>query len=355
MSNGINRDPLTTRPLAPTDLDHVLSRTEGLWQAVRGGQVLLTGGTGFFGRWLAETFLHAHTALNLGARLTILSRAPHSFAARAPHLCNHPAVSLLQGDIRTFAFPSGHFAHIIHAATDAVVPPASSDEDQYTAIVDGTQRVLEFAAAAGTEKLLLTSSGAVYGPQPRSLLHVAEDQPFAPSEHVYTRGKRMAEALCAEHNSGRLHCTIARGFAFIGPHLPLRAHFAAGNFLGDVLAGRDVEIAGDGAPLRSYLYAADLAIWLWTILLRGQPGRAYNVGSEEAVSIRELAERTIAVVNPELRIHVAQQPLAEGAPARYVPSTQRARSELGLTAWIGLDESIRRTAAWHGSSHKAQP
>ena len=358
MSNGINRNPLTIRPLAPTDLDHVLSHTEGLWQAVRGGQVLLTGGTGFFGRWLAETFLHAHKTLSLGARLTILSRAPRAFAAQAPHICGHPAVSLLQGDIRTFAFPSGHFAHVIHAATDAVVPPGSSDDDQYTAIVDGTRRVLEFAAAAGTEKFLLASSGAVYGPQPRSLLHAAEDQPFAPSEHVYTRGKRMAEALCAEHNSGRLHGAIARGFAFIGPHLPLRAHFAAGNFLGDALAGRDVAIAGDGTPLRSYLYAADLAIWLWTILLRGVPGRAYNVGSEEAVSIRELAERTVAVVSPGLPVRVARQPPADGAaPPRYVPSTRRARTELGLKTWIGLDEAIRRTAAWHRASASvgAQP
>ena len=346
-------DTKAARPLARTDLDHFLEHTEDLWSAVRAERVLLTGGTGFFGAWLTETFLHANRTLHLGAQLTVLSRAPQAFTARAPHLCADPSLSMLQGDVRTFPFPSGQFAHVIHAATDAVVPPSSSDADQYSAIVDGTRRVLEFAAAAGAERFLLTSSGAVYGPQPRSVLHISEDHPPAPSEHVYTTGKRMAESLCRQQH--KVHCTIARGFAFMGPHLPLHAHFAAGNFLCDALENRDVAIAGDGTPLRSYLYAADLAIWLWTILLRGEPGRAYNVGSEQAVSIQALAEATVSAVNPGLRVRVAQPPPpAEIPPPRYVPSTQRARAELGLAAWIGLDESIRRTAVWHRGTHQAQ-
>ena len=351
------------RPLARTDLDHVLEHTENLWADIRSERVLLTGGTGFFGSWLTETFLHANQTLRLGAQLAILSRAPEKFATRAPHLAGNPAVFLLRGDVRSFAFPGGHFAHIVHAAADAVVPPTSSPQaheaHQYATIVDGARRVLEFADAAGTERLLLASSGAVYGPQPLSVLHIAEDHPFAPSDNLYTAGKRTAESLCSEQPGDRLHCTIARGFAFLGPHLPLHAHFAAGNFLWDALEGRDVAVAGDGAPLRSYLYAADLAIWLWTILLRGQRGRAYNVGSEEAVSIRTLAQRTVAVVNPELRVRVAQEPPAGGtAPPRYVPSTARARTELGLETWIGLDEAIRRTAAWHrgaGTGAEARP
>ncbi len=235
-------DTRAARPLARTDLDHFLEHTEDLWGAVRKQRVLLTGGTGFFGTWLAETFLHANRTLHLGAQLTVLSRAPQAFAARAPHLCADPSLCMLQGDVRSFAFPAGHFAHVVHAATDAVVPPSSSDAEQYSAIVDGTRRVLEFAAAAGAERFLLTSSGAVYGPQPRSLLHIAEDQPPASSEHVYTTGKRIAESLCQQQPG--LHCTIARGFAFMGPHLPLRAHFAAGNFLCDALDGRAIAIAG---------------------------------------------------------------------------------------------------------------
>jgi dTDP-glucose 4,6-dehydratase len=334
------------RPLAQIDLDHVLEHTARLWAELRSERILLTGGTGFFGLWLVETFLHANRTLGLGARLAVLSRNPGAFAKRAPRLCADPSLSLLEGDIRTFTFPPGHFGCVIHAATDSVVPASSSAAQQYAVIVDGTRRVLEFAKAAGTGRLLFVSSGAVYGPQPLPISHIDEEQPFASSDSAYTLGKRDAESLCL-HAGASLRSNVARGFAFLGPHLPLDAHFAAGNFLRNALEGHDVAILGDGTPLRSYLYTADLAIWLWTILLKGS-GRAYNVGSEDAISIQGLAGRIIAGVDPSLQIRVAHQqnwPLP--APSRYVPSTRRARSELGLMSWISLDEAIRRTAAWH--------
>ncbi len=358
--------PSAIQPLEAADLDHVLARTlelsGGVWEELRGERVLLTGGTGFFGMWLTESFLHINRRLGLGARLVVLSRRPAAWLGRAPHLAASDALRVVEGDVRSFAFPTGRFACVVHAATESVVPAGTSEEAQYSAIVEGTRRVLAFAAEAGAGRFLLASSGAVYGSvsgltaadQPllvqadRPLL-VREDQPFAPSASVYARGKREAEALCV--TSG-VPCTIARGFAFVGPHLPLDAHFAVGNFLRDALAGRAIEVKGDGTPLRSYLYAADLAVWLWTILLKGAARRAYNVGSEEAVSIGELAGRVAAGVAPlvgeRVGVRVAMRASeGAGAPARYVPSTQRARAELGLEAWIGLDEAIRRTAAWH--------
>ncbi len=334
------------RPLDGGDLDHVLERTGELWEQVRGKRILLTGGTGFFGSWLVESFLHANQLLRLRAQLFILSRKPQAFAARSPQLALHPAVTLLEGDIRSFAFPEGRFSCVIHAATDSAVP-AKAAAEEYSVIVDGTRRVVEFAAAAGAERMLLVSSGSIYGPQPLSVSHIDEEHPFARSESAYAVGKRDAESLCLKARLG-MHVSIARGFAFVGPHLPLDRHFAAGNFLRNALEGRDIAIRGDGTPLRSYLYAADLAVWLWTILLKGSAGRAYNVGSEEAISIQGLAGRVIAGVDPLLQIRVAhQQNWPPPAPARYVPSTRRARVELGLESWIGLDEAIRRTAAWY--------
>ena len=282
--------------------------------------------------------------------MTVLTRSPRAFADRAPRLCADPALELLQGDIRSFAFPPGHFGFIIHAAADSVVPASVAAAAQYGSIVEGMRRVLKFAAAAGAARLLFVSSGAVYGTQPPSLLRMDEEQPFAPSGTAYTLGKRDAEALCLKAPSG-LHCGIARGFSFLGPHLPLDAHFAAGNFLRDALVGRDVVLREDGTPLRSYLYAADLAIWLWTILFEGADGRAYNVGGDEAVSIQQLAQRVVAIVDPGLPVRVTQSPAAPVAPSRYLPSTRRARSELGLEAWINLDEAIRRTAAWHRQAY----
>lgn len=338
-------------PVSAGDLEHFVQYTESLAPRFRRKRILLTGGTGFFGTWLVEGFLALNRRHELHSHLSILTRNPEDFSRRSPHLASNPALSTFRGDIRNVAFPDGHYDYVIHAATDSVVPALSSQEDQYTVIVEGTRRVLEFASRAGVERMLYVSSGAVYGPQSLSVLHVREDDPFQPDDSVYMQGKREAERLCLEHQDRKLACVLARGFAFLGPHLPLRAHFAAGNFLADALYGMDIEIRGDGTPLRSYLYTADLAIWLWTLLLRGGASQAYNVGAEESVSIRELAERTVAIVNPRLHVHVRGEAPPSGLPPpRYVPCTQKAREELGLKARIGLEEALRRTAAWHRSA-----
>ena len=335
-------------PLA-SDLDHVLAQTHGLWEELRGARVFLTGGTGFFGCWLLETFLWANDRLRLGASIVVLTRDASGFAGKAPHLAGHPSVTLHDGDVRTFAFPRGAFSHVIHGATtsSAVVEPA----DMFDTIVEGTRRALDFARHAGATRFLLTSSGAVYGRQPPELTHVPEDYRGGPdsadANQVYAEGKRAAEMLCAVYADVRLKPTIARCFAFVGPYLPLDAHFAIGNFIRDALQGGPIRVAGDGTPYRSYLYAADLAIWLWTILLRAQSMRPYNVGSEAAVSIDDLAHLVARTVAPGVTVSVALAPVA-GAPAnRYVPSAARADSELALRVTLPLVDAVRRTAEWH--------
>jgi dTDP-glucose 4,6-dehydratase len=92
------------------------------------------------------------------------------------------------------------------------------------------------------------------------------------------------------------------------------------------------------------LHAADLALWLWMLLVRGESGRAYNVGSDQAVSIRELAEATAREAG--VNVEIAKAPNPSVKPPRYVPSVERARRELGLEILIPLPEALRRTLAW---------
>jgi nucleoside-diphosphate-sugar epimerase len=212
------------------------------------------------------------------------------------------------------------------------------------------------AKRSGCKRVLFISSGAVYGPQPPEISHVTED--YLGSPHLYHQGsaygeaKRMAEVLCAIYSRRYGVDTVAaRCFAFVGPYLNLRIHFAVGNFIRDGLEGKPITVKGDGTPLRSYLYAADLTVWLWTLLTKGRPGTAYNVGSEDAVSIADLASR-VAKCFESREVRILGVRKTETPVEQYVPSTHKARSELNLNQWVDLDTAISRTVEWHRSAAK---
>lgn len=336
------------------DLEEIATNTSKLWNELRGQNVFITGGTGFFGCWLVESFCHVNRKFGLRAHATVLTRNPEAFAQKCPHLGSDPALTLLRGDVRTFTFPDGQYPYIIHAATEASARQAAEKPlEMFSTIVGGTERILDFAATQGTRKFLLTSSGAIYGKQPDNMTHVPEGYSGAPDPldpySVYGEGKRTAELLCTLFSRKfDIECKIARCWAFCGPYLPLDQHFAIGNFIGNALAGDAIEIKGDGTPRRSYLYAAELTEWLWTILFRAPPLKAINVGSDQDVSILELAQIVAETLSPQTQIHLARQPIPGFPPSRYVPSVERAGELLGLRQTIGLQECIRRTAKWFG-------
>ncbi len=335
------------------DLEHILLHTKDLWEELRGQRLFITGGTGFFGCWLLESFVWANDKLKLNAEAHVLARNPSALQKKASHLANHPSVHLYAGDVRSFKFPKGEFSHIIHAATKA---SASLNNENpllmLDTIVDGTRCALEFARSCCAQKFLLISSGAVYGKQPAEITHIPENYNGAPDmqdpRSAYGEGKRLAELQCAIYS--RLYgveTKIARCFAFVGPYLPLDTHFAIGNFIRDGMNGDTIRINGDGTPYRSYLYAADLAIWLWNVLIRGTSCRPYNIGSEHDVTISALARTVAGLCQPPVNVHIIGKPVRGKAAERYVPSTQRVKADLGVSEFIDLQASILRTIRWH--------
>jgi dTDP-glucose 4,6-dehydratase len=320
------------------------------WEPYGQSRVLLTGGTGFVGKWLLEFLLWAIDELDLDSAVTVLTRDPGAFRSAHPRLATHPRVTLLQGDVLTMQPLEERFTHVIHGATEASVKlNLESPRLMFDTIVEGTRRVLDVARRSGARRFMFVSSGAVYGRLPPDISHVSEEYPGAPDPcargSAYGEGKRAAELLCAiAANETGMETVIARCFAFSGPYLPLDAHFAIGNFVRDALAGGPIRVGGDGTPLRSYLYGADLAVWLWTMLAQGQSGRAYNVGSEAVVSIAELAATVARVLGIARDVEIAGRPVPGRLPERYVPSTRRAREELGLLETFDLGTAILRMA-----------
>ena len=155
----------------------------------------MTGATGFWGTWLLESFAHARQAHNLDAHLTFLSRDPEAFLAQRPHLASCKYLQPMRGDVRDFEIERSGFTHIIHAATPASAALNESQPlEMFSTIVDGTRRVLDLAQGCGARRLLLASSGAIYGPQPAHITHVEEDFEGSPRlddrKSAYGHGKR---------------------------------------------------------------------------------------------------------------------------------------------------------------------
>lgn len=321
---------------------------------MRGQRLFVTGGSGFFGAWLLESFAYANRAASLSAQATVLTRDPNAFRNKFPHLAADSSIALIVGDVRDFDFPAGNFHAVIHAAAESYARTTpSSPADELATILQGTSRTLEFAATHGVRKFLYVSSGAVYGRQPAAIAHLEEDFAGAPAPYAanaaYAEGKRGAEALCAAFaEQYPMACKIARCFAFVGPHLPLDAHFAIGNFIRDAMRGECIRVNGDGTPKRSYMYAADLAAWLWHILFRGPSLDPIHVGSGDAIAMAELARLVAQTIAPACPVQIARHADPNAPPEQYVPSVRKAERLLGLKCEIPLMEAIRRTAAWHG-------
>ena len=315
-------------------------------------RILLTGGTGFFGRALLRHFLSSRKATV--ARVYVLSRDPQRFQSSYPSLATNEQIRFVQGNIEDRqSLPwNADFTHVLHAATDSTVGPQLKPLERFNQIIDGTRNVLDLAVATNAKRFLLTSSGGIYGQQPADLEAIPEDWPGCPplemATSAYSQAKRAAEHLCGLYQDAHgLHTIVARCFAFVGPDLPLDVHFAIGNFIQDALYADAINVAGDGTPLRTYLDQRDLAKWLWTLLLQGMDGQAYNVGSDRVISIAELAHLVRDLIAPEkaVRILGSADPTAERN--RYVPSIKKIQKLHDLQVEVSLEEAIASTAKAH--------
>ena len=318
--------------------------------------LLLTGGTGFFGLSLLRHWLALE---QLGANLpqvTLLSRDPQRFITLHPEFANRAWLCFAAGDMleRSSLPHNQSFSHVLHAAADSTHGPLLTPLERYDQIVQGTRNLLDLACGCGARRFLLTSSGAVYGAQPAHLPAVDESWAGRPdpmqASSAYGMGKLAAEHLCALYAQAYgLQTVVARCFAFVGPDLPLDVHFAIGNFIRDALWADEITVHGNGSPVRSYMDQTDLACWLLALLEQGRNGQAYNVGSPEAISIADLAKLVGKLIAPGKPIQILGQALADGPRNLYVPNVSKAMGDLGLVNKVTLANAIANAAAAHSN------
>ena len=307
-------------------------------------KILITGGTGFFGKALLRHWSGESEIGKTVPEISVLSRDPETFKKNYPELTKNNWINFIKGDILVpESIINGKYSHIIHGATDSTNSSKLTKLERYKQIVNGTQNMLDYAIKNKIKRFLLTSSGGVYGEQPKELNKIEETFNGKPDtlnpNNVYSIAKISAEHLCTIYQATyNLETVIARCFTFVGRDLPLKEHYAIGNFINDAITNNEIIIQGDGTPIRTYMDQRDLARWIIKILEYGKSGNAYNVGSEEKVSLNELAlvvRNTIAKNSK-----IIKKNNKESNRIKYVPSVKKAKTELNLEIEYNLKESL---------------
>ena len=338
-------------PRFEEQLAQVVSRCTPLWEKLDRKSIVITGGTGFFGRWILESIVAARNQLGVDLHVTVITRNSGAFATRAPHIAASNAIRFHQTDMTDFRPPEGRVDFVIHgAATPAKDSFQGIDTlSRFDTAVSGMRSILELASRSGAEKMLMLSSGSIYGEFPDSIGSVPESYLGAPSplstEASLGHGKRVSEFLCSYYaETFGLSVTIARCFSFVGAFLPLTIQYAIGNFIRDALLGDAIIVRSDGSPVRSYMFMGDLVVWLLTLLLHGQTRTAYNVGSDDGHALGDVARLVGQLLAPEKPVLIQGE--KSDQPRRfYVPDVSLARSQFDLSIWTSLEDGIRNTSS----------
>jgi nucleoside-diphosphate-sugar epimerase len=288
--------------------------------------LLIIGGTGFFGKSILDVFVRGGLDIYGIKRITIGARRVEGFKLSYPELINSH-VHLCCMDITVCdTLPEADL--VIHAAS-------SSDARDYLADSLGHRQNIEVSTTNYCElakkfhnnsKIVYCSSGAVYGQQDADVEFISEESHFqdvcemVDYKREYALGKRASELAIQNLGFEGLNVSIARCFAFYGKYLPKEQHFAYGNFISAAEQGKTIEVYAKNRVFRSYMHADDMVHALMHVALDARPEcPIYNVGSDEAIEIRDLAKK----IAKEYNVGVNIADIQDDSIDRYVPEIKR--------------------------------
>lgn len=335
------------------DCRRILDSRDKTLEPLRQSELVVVGGTGFVGTWIAEMVAALNDEYQFGIKLSLISRNADQFLDRWPHLGGRADFKLIKSDARQLVQFPMNADWVIHAAANPDVRThASNPFDTASVIVDGTMALMKTAERLSRlKKILYLSSGLVCGPQPAAPKGLAENAAGAPDPNasfVYSNAKRFAETICsAARMQSRIPVLVARPFSFIGPYQSLDTPWAQTTFLSDALQGHPIRVLGDGQVVRSYLYGSDAAYWFLRILTAGPGGDVVNVGSPVGITLEALAKEVAKNFEPSPEVLFNTSPKSAGRAAQLLPDTTHAQKDYGLAVLTPLDEAIKLTAQWH--------
>lgn len=342
------------------DLEAVLACAENDLRTLSGKHILLTGCTGFMGKWIVESLIYANKKLHSAIHLHLLTRDKSRFLRNMNSALDTEYLHFLECDIANLTpdlLPACDY--IIHGSNLNNDGSSSWAWRHMNSAITGLQNILAVADFFKSNRGVFLSSGASHAAvhNAATTLQIKEPVDFSKKElsegNVYGLTKHFLEVmLAAWFSEGKTTFPIARCFTFLGAHMPLAGTQAAGNFFNDALHGRAVCIKGDGRAVRSYMYGVDMVVALLAILVRGQASRLYNVGSEKSVTIGEMAHMIAQFANVPTSI-LNNAVVAGNAPSYYVPEVRSLEEQLGVNPVFSLDEALESTWHWLLQRHSA--
>ncbi|MBU2647041.1 NAD(P)-dependent oxidoreductase [bacterium] len=322
------------------------------FSVLKNESILITGGTGFMGSWLAESIAYLNDNHRFGIKLTLVARNMDRFRENQPHLASRNDIFLLEKNVRDLIDIPEDVSWIIHAAGTPDNRVHSSDPlDVINTIANGTMQVLDASTRlSNLKKIVNISSGWIYGSQPKEMSHVPEWHIGGPNSTLttsaYAEAKRMGETICSVYKGQfRIPMVTLRPFAFIGPYQMIDKPWAINNFINDAINGGPIKILGNENTIRSYLYPSDMANWILTALCEGESGLVLNLGSSEGCSLREVADLICHCI-PGETVVISQTLNRKPKYSIFVPDVTKAREELGLELSVSLHDAIQRTIEW---------
>jgi UDP-glucose 4-epimerase len=314
-------------------------------------RVLVTGGAGFIGSHLTEALVARGDDVWV---LDDLSTGSLSNLAAVHHSPRMRTVvdTILNRDVVADLVSKVEVVYHLAAAV-GVKYVVDNPLDSLLTNVRGTDIVLEEIARRGT-RLILFSTSEVYGRGNGHPLRETDDRIMGPtsiSRWGYAASKAVDEFLAfAYHRERRLPVVIVRCFNTCGPRQSGQYGMVVPRFVQNALTGDPLLVYGDGKQSRCFSYVGDVVRGV--MLLAESPqanGQVFNVGSDEEVTILDLARRVCALTGSKSPITVI--PYEDVFPTgfqdmyRRVPDLTKIRAAVGYTPQVSLDELLRRTIA----------
>jgi dTDP-glucose 4,6-dehydratase len=302
-------------------------------------RIVVTGAAGFIGSHLCDALL------DRGDSVVAIDNLRTGAMANIAHLRDRD-FEFIRHDVTRYIDVDGAVDYVLHFASPASPVDYLEIPIQTLKVGSlGTHNALGLAKAKGA-KFLLASTSEVYGDplvHPQDESYWGNVNPIGP-RGVYDEAKRFAEAITlAYHRYHGLDTRIVRIFNTYGPRMRLHDGRAVPAFMSQALRGEDVTIFGDGSQTRSFQYISDLVAGILR-LMASSSNDPVNIGNPHEVSIKEIAEIIVRLVNSNSKLVL--RPLPVDDPKQRQPDITRARTLLGWEPQVGLEEGLQKTVGY---------